>query len=315
MEFENDEIMITTGGSEGLIFSMMILADPGDEILVPEPFYTNYLTFAKIINAKLIPIQTKIENEFHLPRREEIEKLITDKTKAILINSPGNPTGVIYSREELEMLDKISEENSLFIISDEVYRDYIYDDTNYLSIAEVTNGNRYVIVDSASKRYSACGARIGTVASKNKEFLKEFLKLCQSRLASPTVEQYAAVALYNMDDEYIQDLKVEYKKRRDTLFRLLDDIPGITYTKARGAFYTMVKLPVKNAEDFIIWMISNYDIDGYTLLVTPCKDFYVTQNQGLNEIRIAYVLECEELKKAMTILKGALEEYAKIEDN
>ena len=315
ISFESNEIMITTGGSEALLYSLMVLADPGDEILVPEPFYTNYLMFTKMINVKIVPIQTKIEEGFHLPSKETIEKLITDKTKAILINSPGNPTGVIYTKEELEMLDEISNEKNLFIISDEVYRDYVYDGIDYLSIAEVTNGNNYVLIDSTSKKYSACGARIGSVACKNQEFLKEFLKLCQSRLSAPTVEQYASVALYNMSDEYIQNIKIEYQKRRDTLFSLLDDIPDVTYTKARGAFYTMVKLPVKNAEEFIIWMLANYDIDGDTLLITPCENFYGTPNMGINEVRIAYVLECAELIKAMAVLKGALEEYRKIESN
>jgi len=309
LDFEKNEIMITTGGSEALLFSMMILCDPGDEILVPEPFYTNYLTFSGMINARLVPIETNIEDSFHLPSKEKIEALITKRTKAILITNPGNPTGVVYSKEELQMLDEIVNDNELFLISDEVYRDYIYDGLEYISIAQVTKNNRYVIIDSISKKYSACGARIGMIACKNAEFLKQFLKLCQSRLASPTMEQYAATALFNMTDEYIEETKIEYQKRRDTLIKCLKNIEGIKYSNPEGAFYTMVKLPVENAEEFIIWMVSNYDIDGNTLLLTPCENFYMTKGKGLNEVRIAYVIECEGLIKSVEILKGALEEY------
>jgi len=311
LSFEKNEIMITTGGSEALLFSMMVLCDPGDEILVPEPFYTNYLTFSRMINVNLVPIETNIEDSFHLPSKEKIEALISKKTKAILITNPGNPTGVVYSEEELKMIDEIVNDNELFLISDEVYRDYIYDGLKYISIANITKSDKYVLIDSISKKYSACGARIGMIACKNQEFLKQFLKLCQSRLASPTMEQYAAVALFNMTDEYIEETKVEYQKRRDVLMKCLSEIPGVKYSNAKGAFYTMAKLPVENAEEFIIWMVSNYDIDGNTLLLTPCENFYVTKGKGLNEVRIAYVIESEKLIKSMEILKGALEEYKK----
>ena len=309
INFENNEIMITTGGSEALLFSMMAICDPDDEILVPEPFYTNYLTFSKMINAKLIPIETCIENNFTLPSKSVIESLITNKTKAILITNPGNPTGKVYSKEELKMLDEIVNTHNLFLISDEVYRDYIYDGISYTSIAEISSSNNYILIDSISKKFSACGARIGMIACKNKDLLKQFLKLCQSRLASPTIEQYAAISLYNMTNTYVEKTKNEYKKRRNVLVECLKTIPNITYSNPTGAFYTMVKLPVENAEDFIIWMLSNYDYDGNTLLLTPCEHFYATKGKGLNEVRIAYVLESEKLVKAMEILKGALKQY------
>ena len=311
--FEDDEILITNGGSEALTFTTIATCNPGDEILVPEPFYTNYNGFTGEVNVNIKPITTKAEDGFHLPSKEEIVKLITPKTKAILFSNPGNPTGTILTREELEMLAEIAKENDLFIISDEVYRGFAFDGLEGISMGSI-NGveDRVIIIESVSKRYSACGARIGSINSKNKLLMKNILKLCQARLCVATLEQIGAAALYQLPESYKDGIKDEYEKRRDIVYSTLQEIPGIVCEKPTGAFYVIVKLPVKNAEEFVIWMLEEFDHNGETIMLSPAEGFYATKGLGVNEVRIAYVLNTEDMKKAMLILKKGLEEYAKI---
>ncbi|KGG80261.1 aspartate aminotransferase [Caloranaerobacter azorensis H53214] len=313
IHFEEDEILITNGGSEALLFALLAICDYEDEILVPEPFYTNYNGFGTSAGVKVVPITTKAEDGFHLPDKKVIESLITDKTKAILLSNPGNPTGVIYTPEEVDMLRNIAKENDLFIIADEVYREFVYDNFEYISFAHLDDiRDRVVIVDSISKRYSACGARIGSIASKNKELIKQVLKLCQSRLCVATIEQIGASELANISSDYFIDIVEEYKRRRDVVYEALSKMEGVICKRPHGAFYVIAKLPVKNAEDFVKWLLSDFDVNNETVMVAPAEGFYATKGLGKDEIRISYVLNENDLKKAMNILNKGLIEYKKI---
>lgn len=310
MHFESNEVLITNGGSEALMFAMMALCDPGDEVMVPEPFYANYNAFSRCINVKVIPITTKAEEGFHLPSEAEIESRITPKTRAIVLSNPGNPTGVIYSREEMDMLSRIVRKHDMSIIADEVYREFVYDGLKYTSFGNLPEiADRVVIVDSVSKRYSACGARIGSLACKNKEFSKEVLKLCQGRLCVPTLEQVGATALYGTPTSYLDEVNEEYQKRRDTLYKALQDMPGVVCDEPKGAFYVVIKMPVDDAEKFAIWMLEHFDVNNETTMIAPAEGFYATPGLGRNEARLAYVLKNEDLAKAMNILKAGLEAY------
>lgn len=310
--FEEDEILITNGGSEALTFATIAICDPGDEILVPEPFYTNYNGFTGAVNVNIKPITTKAENGFHLPNKEEIVKLITPKTKAILFSNPGNPTGTILTKEELEMVAEIAKEHDLYVISDEVYRGMAYDGLQGISMGSIKGvEDRVLVLESVSKRYSACGARIGSIASKNKPLMKNILKLCQARLCVATLEQIGAAALYKLPTSYTEEIKNEYEKRRDIVYETLSSIPGVVCEKPTGAFYVVAKLPVKNAEEFVIWMLEEFDLDGETIMLSPAEGFYATKGLGIDEVRIAYVLNAEDMKKAMYILQKGLEQYNK----
>ncbi|WP_286316125.1 pyridoxal phosphate-dependent aminotransferase, partial [Romboutsia ilealis] len=256
MHFESDEILITNGGSEALLFSLMATCDSKENILVPEPFYSNYNIFSQSLNVHIIPITTKAEDGFHLPNKEKIQSLITSKTKAILLSNPSNPTGTVYTKKELYMISEIAKENDLWIISDEVYREFVYDGLEYTSFGNIKEvEDRVIIIDSVSKKYSACGARIGSIASKNKTLITEILKLCQGRLCVSTLNQIGSVELYNTPSSYFIDVNNEYKNRRDVLYNELIKIKGVICKKPTGSFYIIVKLPVENAEDFIIWML------------------------------------------------------------
>jgi len=310
MDFEEDEILITNGGSEALLFAIIAICDPEDEILVPEPFYTNYNGFSGGVSVNIKPITTTAENGFHLPSKESIVNSITPRTKAILFSNPGNPTGVVYTKEEVNMLAEIAKENNLYIISDEVYREFVYDGLEYTSFGNVEGiEDRVILVDSVSKRFSACGARIGSLASKNKEFRTQVLKLCQSRLCVPTLEQVGATALYNTEKIYLEEVHAEYDRRRHIVFDTLSSIEGVVCMKPTGAFYAIAKLPIVDAEDFVIWMLTEFDLDGETVMFAPAEGFYSTPGLGRNEIRIAYVLNEESLSKAMEILKAGLKVY------
>ena len=310
VNYEPNEVYVTCGGSEALQFVVMIMCDPGDEILVPEPFYANYNTFAKLALAKLCPIPTKAETGFHLPDEASVEKLITSKTRAFWISHPCNPTGVAYTPDEIGMLVRLAKKHDLYIIADEVYREFIYEAGTFMSFGEAKDAlDRVIMVDSVSKRFSACGARIGCVAIKNKEFLAEVMKLCQGRLSVSAVEQVGAAALYRTPKSYLQEVNKEYKMRRDVLYHGLKEIPGVVCHEPKGAFYTMVKLPVDDSEKFIIWMLQNFDINGETTMAAPGSGFYAQPGLGLDEVRMAYVLKSEDLKKALNILKHALEAY------
>ncbi len=310
--FDENDILITNGGSEAITFAAIALCDPDDEILVPEPFYTNYNGFTGEVNAKLVPITTKASEGFHLPKKEDIVKLITPKTKAILFSNPGNPTGTILNKEEMEMIAEIALENNIFIISDEVYRGMAFDGLKGLSMGSIEGiEDRLIIIESVSKRYSACGARIGAICSHNKELTKNILKLCQARLCVATLEQIGAAALYSLSDEYTQQVKDEYQARRDIVYKTLSNIPGVVCEKPTGAFYVVVKLPVEDAEKFIIWMLEDFSLNGETIMLAPAEGFYATEGLGKDEARIAYVLNTEDMKKAMHILAKGLEAYNK----
>lgn len=313
MDFESDEILITNGGSEALLFALMATCDPKDNILVPEPFYSNYNGFSQSINVNITPITTKAEEGFHLPSKEKIQSLITSKTRAILISNPGNPTGTVYTKKELYMISEIAKENDLWIISDEVYREFVYDGLEYTSFGNIKEvEDRVIIIDSVSKRYSACGARIGSIASKDKTLIAEMLKLCQGRLCVSTLDQVGSVELYNTPSSYFTEVNNEYKNRRDVLYNELIKVKGVICKKPAGAFYIVAKLPIENAEDFVIWMLTDFNKDGETVMACPAEDFYATPGLGRDEIRLAYVLKEDDLHKAAIILKEGLEKYLEL---
>lgn len=305
-----DDLFITTGGSEAIIFSFMVSCDVGDEVLIPEPFYTNYNGFAEMAGVNIIPLSTSVLNGFRLPPREEIESKITSRTKAILVCSPNNPTGTVYTREEMETVALIARKYNLFILSDEVYREFTFDGRTHTSIFHLSDiQDKAVILDSISKRFSACGARIGFILSKNKNFIDSVLKLGQARLCPPTIEQYGAIAGYKMIDTFIAKMKEEYEQRRNVVFEELNKIEGVYAQKPEGAFYTVAKLPVDNAEDFTRWMLTEFNVDGKTTMVAPANGFYASKSKGIDEVRIAFVLNCNAMRDAIKILKRGIEEY------
>ncbi|WP_102400803.1 pyridoxal phosphate-dependent aminotransferase [Haloimpatiens massiliensis] len=314
IEFEKDEIMITNGGSEAIMFALMAICDVGDEVVIPEPFYTNYNGFSDVAGVNVSSFTTKAEDGFHLPSKEEILSKITNKTRAILISNPGNPTGVVYTEEEIRTLADIVKEEDLYLIADEVYREFVYDNLKYTSALYMKDVlDRIILIDSISKRYSACGARIGLVASKNKDLMKQILKFGQTRLCVPTIEQLAATNLINTPKEYFKKVKEEYEGRRNILFEKLSSIPGVVCKKPTGAFYVVAKLPVKNAENFAKWLLTDFSYENKTVMVAPAQGFYANEGLGVDEIRISYCLNKDSLKDAMNLLKIAIEEYKKTE--
>ncbi|WFA09136.1 pyridoxal phosphate-dependent aminotransferase [Tissierella sp. Yu-01] len=310
INFNSDDIIITNGGSEALLFTMLTLCDVGDEILIPEPYYSNYNSLAHIAGINIVPITTNAESGFSLPEKSAILNLVTSKTKAILITNPSNPTGKVYLKDEINLIREIALEKNLFIIADEVYKEFVYDGLEYISFAHFKDiEDRVIIPDSISKRYSACGARIGCIASKNKEIMKSMLKLAQSRLAVATLEQVGAANLINVPDSYMEEVKTEYCNRRDLVFNALQEMDGVICKKPSGAFYIVAKLPVVDAEKFAIWLLREFNVDNETILITPAENFYATDGLGRDEIRISYSINIESLKKAMNILKEALKVY------
>ena len=309
MHFDAGDILITNGGSEALIFAVMALCDPGDEIMVFEPFYANYTTFAREFGAKINAVQTNVTDGYHLPDAAAIEAQITPRTKAVLLTNPGNPTGVVYTQEEMDMISAIVRKYDLALIADEVYREFVYDGA-YRSFGTMPElADNLIIIDSVSKRYSACGARIGCIISKNKELAKQIIKCCQGRLCSPILEQVGAAALYTTPVSYLEEVNQEYKKRRDTIVAALKELPGVVASDPKGAFYIMVQLPVDDAEKFAIWTLENFAIDNETVMFAPGNGFYSDPELGVNEARLAYVLNCDDLKKAIYILGEALKAY------
>ena len=310
MDFAENEILITNGGSEALIFAAIATCNAGDEILVPEPFYTNYNGFTTAFDVAIKPITTKAEDGFHLPSKEEILACVTDKTRAIMISNPGNPTGVVYTKEELETLAEVAKEKDLFIISDEVYREFTYDGLTCNSFSNIKGvEDRVIIVDSVSKRYSACGARIGSLCSKNKEFITQVTKLCQTRLCAPTLEQIGSAALYEVSEEYLKEVNTEYEKRRDVTFEALSKMEDVICEKPTGAFYVVAKLPIDDAEKFALWLLTDFEDNKETVMVSPAADFYATKGLGKDEVRIAYILEEKSLKRALELLEKAIKAY------
>ena len=311
IKFNNDEILVTKGGSEALLFAIMAVCDPNDNILTPEPFYTNYLGFSQAANVNIVPITTTSEDGFRLPSKEYIMSKINSNTKAILLTNPSNPTGTVYTKDEIKMISEIALKYNLWIISDEVYREFIYDDSIYTSFGSISEVNdRVIIIDSISKRYSACGARIGSIACKNAELIGEIMKLCQGRLCIATLEQLGAAALFNETPaSYLKQVNEEYCKRRDTLYNELMKADGVICKKPMGAFYIVAKLPVDNAEDFVKWMLTDFRMDNATVMATPAEGFYATHGLGRDEVRLAYILKEEDLKVAGKLLAEGLKAY------
>lgn len=308
----SDEILVTNGGSEAIIFAMMATMDPGDEIIIPEPFYTNYNGFAVEAGVKILPVTSKIEEGFKLPPISEIESKISRKTQAIMICTPNNPTGYIYLPEEMEALRKLVIKHDLFFFSDEVYREFIYDGAIYTSLMHLKGiEDRAVLLDSISKRYSACGARIGCLITHNKQILDMGLRLGQARLCPPTMEQLAARAAVNTPQSYFDEVINDYKKRRDIVFEELDKIPGVVALKPQGAFYTIVKLPVDNADKFSEWILKDFHLNNETIMLAPANGFYATPGKGEDEVRIAFVLNADDMRRSMQILREGLKVYQK----
>ena len=307
-----EDIIITTGGSEALMFAMGSITDPGDEVIIPEPFYANYNGFATASGVQIVPIKGSIEDNFSLPPISEFEKLITEKTRAILLCNPGNPTGYLYTREEIQQLADLALKHDLFIVADEVYREFAYDGVKHHSIMSIPGlEQNAIMVDSVSKRYSMCGARIGCLVTKNPEVMIAAMKFAQARLSPPTFAQIASEAALDTPDEYFEEVNKEYTERRNLLIEGLERIPGVKVAKPKGAFYCIAELPVENADKFAQWLLESFELNKETVMVAPAAGFYSTPNTGMKQVRIAYVLKKENLERAIEILKVALEEYNK----
>jgi aspartate aminotransferase len=305
-----DDIIITTGGSEALIFGFMTTCNPGDEVIIPEPFYANYNGFAVTAGLNVVPVTANIENAFALPPVDEIEKKITSKTKAIVICNPGNPTGYLYSRAELEQLRDIVKKHDLFLFADEVYREFCYDGAVPFSVMNLDGiENNVIMIDSVSKRYSMCGARIGAMISKNKDVMASALKFGQARLSPPTIDQVAAEAALDTPQSYFDNVVSEYVERRNIMVDGLNSIPGVFCPKPSGAFYCVAKFPVDDAEKFCQWLLEEYSFEGQTVMMAPANGFYSTKGAGQQEARIAYVLNKDSLQNSVVVLREALKVY------
>ncbi len=333
---ERSNINVTTGGSEAILFALLITMNPGEEVLVPEPFYTNYNAFAQVAGVVIKPITTQVNDGFHLPSMEQIESLIGPQTKAILLCNPSNPTGTVYRREEIDGIVQIAQRHDLWILSDEVYREFVFEprEGDYQSLLQLRSeglphlhgadsvgteqgtgfqhsdlAERVIMMDSISKRYSMCGARIGCLVSRNKEVMDAALRLAQARLSSPQVEQRMALAAHGMPDTYLPEIVDVYRGRRDVVFEALQAMPGVTCTRPEGAFYTIPELPIDNAERFARWLLTDFSFEGETVMVAPAAGFYATPGLGTQQIRIAFVLEEASLARAMQLLERALATY------
>ena len=310
IDIDYNDVMVTTGGSEALLFGLNSCLDNGDEIIIPEPFYANYNGFSISSGVKVKPITTSINDGFALPAIEEFEKLISPQTKAILICNPGNPTGYLYSKEELETLRDIVIKHDLFLFADEVYREFCYDGNTHHSVLNIEGLEQHaVVIDSTSKRYSMCGIRVGCIISKNKDLMATALKFAQARLSPPTFGQVAGEAALSTPQSYFDEVSTEYVQRRDLLIEGLNKIEGVICPKPKGAFYCIAQLPVDNADKFAQWLLEEFDYEGKTLMVAPAAGFYSTPNTGTNQVRIAYVLNQEALTQAIVCLEKALEVY------
>ncbi len=311
LDIEPENIIITTGGSEAIVFAFLLIAEPGDNVIVFEPFYTNYNGFATQAGIHFIPVETKVETGFHLPPREVIENAIDDKTRGIMICNPNNPTGTLFTKDEVGMIVDIARDNGLFILSDEVYREFVFEG-QHVSPFNFPGVDEFVIMmDSISKRYSACGARIGNLVTKNKDLLAASVKFGQARLCAPSLDQAGAEAVYSLGKEYFDKIIGEYKRRRDVVYEGLMAIEGTVCMKASGAFYAMARLPISSAEEFAKFMLTDFSVDKKTVMVAPGPDFYATPGRGIDECRIAYVLNTDDLKEAMRILKLGVEAFNK----
>lgn len=312
LDVQAEDILVTTGGSEALQFAFMTLCDPYDEVIIPEPYYTNVSSFAHSAMVDLVPVTSKMEDGFALPDISEFEKKISRKTGAILVCSPNNPTGHVYTKHELLQLLTLCKKHDLFLIVDEVYREFCYDGKEFTSVLAFEEfSDRIICVDSFSKRYSMCGARIGALISKNKEVLENALKLAQARLCPPDIEQVAACAALKTDDAYLKNVKAEYEKRRDFIVEGLQKIEGVKCSCPKGAFYMVAELPVDDAEHFALFMLQDFNLNNETVMVAPCEDFYVTKGLGHKQVRIAYVLNTDDLEHAVACIEAGLKAYRK----
>lgn len=310
LPIDSGDIIITTGGSEALLFALGSTMDQGDEIIIPEPFYANYNGFSTASGVTVVPVISTIDDGFALPPIADFEALITPKTKAILICNPGNPTGYLYSKEEILQLAELVKKHDLFLIADEVYREFTYDGDNHFSVMSVPGLEQHAImIDSVSKRYSMCGARIGCIASKNKELMATAMKFAQARLSPPTFAQIASEAALDTPQSYFDEVINEYRDRRDTLVSELNKIDGVKVATPKGAFYCIAELPIDNADKFAQWLLDSFDLNGETVMVAPAAGFYSTPGVGMNQVRIAYVLKKADLIRSVQILKEAISQY------
>jgi aspartate aminotransferase len=311
VDLELSELIATTGGSEAILFAMMACGNPGDEAIVVEPFYTNYTAFATMAGMKLAPLTSRGEDGFHLPKREAWEKALTPKTRMVILCNPNNPTGTVYTPEELAMVAAFCKDRGLFLVADEVYREFVYDGRTSKSALTLAGMDEHVIVvDSLSKRYSACGVRLGCLVTRNGDVHQAAMKMAQGRLSAPGLAQVVAVGARELGPEYTKGIVVEYQKRRDILFEGLSAIPGVFLRKPEGAFYFVARIPVRDSEDFAAWLLTDYAKDKATVMVAPAPGFYATPGLGADEVRIAYVLKADDLKASVAILADALPAYA-----
>lgn len=312
VEISSSDIIITSGASEALLFTIGSIMDSMDEIIIPEPFYANYNGFSAANGVNIVPVSSTIDDNFSLPKIDDFESLISSKTKAILICNPNNPTGYVYSESEIKRLIEIVKKHDLYLIADEVYREFTYDGVNHTSIMEFNDiYQNAIVIDSVSKRYSMCGARIGCIVSKNREFMNTAMKFAQARLSPPTLAQIASTAAMDTGKDYFDKILKEYNKRRIILVNGLKKIPGVKVSEPKGAFYCIAELPVNDSEDFAKWLLENYDLDKKTIMIAPAGGFYSTPNSGKNQVRIAYVLNENDLKTSIEILRTGLIEYCK----
>lgn len=310
LNIETGDVFITTGGSEAILFLMLSTLNPGDDILIPEPFYANYNSIACIAGVNIVPITTSVEDGFHLPPKEKIESVVTDKTKAMLICTPNNPTGTVLRRDEMDMVVDIAEKNDLWLFADEVYREFVFDGGECSSfLSYESSQERIAIADSISKRFSCCGARIGFIVTKNKELYRTIWKFGMARLCPPTIEQYGASAGFNHRHEFLKDMIKEYEHRRNVVYEEIQALEGVVILKSEGAFYTVVKLPVEDSEEFVRWMLTDFEKDRKTVMLAPAAGFYRTLGKGKDEARIAFVLKEDDLRDAMDILKEGLHAF------
>jgi aspartate aminotransferase len=309
LRLENNQILATTGGSEAILFSFLACANEGDDVMVVEPYYANYKAFATMAGLNLVPVTSRGRDGFHLPPRAVFDRALTPKTRLVIICNPNNPTGTVYTREELEMVAGFCRDNDLFLVSDEVYREFVYDDRRAISALELEgHDERVIVVDSLSKRYSACGIRLGALVTRNAEIYDASLRMAQGRLSPPGLAQFIAVGAETLGDEYMTGVIDEYRARRNVLYQGLMSIPGVELREPEGAFYCVPKLPVANADDFCVWLLSEFEHEGATVMLAPASGFYASP-LGKSEVRIAYVLNQDDLRRAVEVLRVALERY------
>jgi aspartate aminotransferase len=310
LSLEANQILATTGGSEAILFSFMACANEGDDVMVVEPYYANYKAFATMAGLNLVPVTTRNRDGFHLPPRHVFERALTERTRLLILCNPSNPTGTVYTQQELEMVASFCRDHGLFLVSDEVYREFVYDGARAMSALELPDADEFVIVvDSLSKRYSACGIRLGALVTRNAEVYDAALRMAQGRLSPPGIAQFIAVAAETLGDDYTTAMVDEYRRRRDVLYEGLTSIPGVELCRPEGAFYCMPRLPVESADDFAVWLLSEFQHEGATVMLAPARGFYES-DLGRSEVRIAYVLNCDDLRRAVEVLRAGLGVYA-----